>query len=63
MTNSQRKAILVLGILLGLLLASYGFGQESFLIMFGGPIVSIGIGVYFWLGRSKGPADDEPPPS
>ena len=55
MTNAQRKLVLTLGMLLAPVLFLYGLLENSLLILFGGPIVSIGFGFYFWMGRSKEP--------
>ncbi len=44
MTNSQRKAILVMGILLAPVLFVAGSDANTILVAFGGPLASIGIG-------------------
>ena len=53
MSNAQRKVVLIVAILLAPLLILYGMGENSFLIAFGGPILSLGLGIYVWVGRKK----------
>jgi len=53
MSNTQRKVVLIMGIILAPFIAFYGFQEDSALIVFGGPILSVGSGIYFWVGREK----------
>ena len=54
MNNSVRLAILILGLLLAPVLFVFGTMTFNSLMTLGGPIVSIGLGIFFWRGRSKG---------
>lgn len=63
MNNAQRKAILVFSILLAPLLFVAGVNDRSLLLAFAGPLLSVGVGVFAWLGRSKsGSVDTQPSP-
>ena len=55
MSNTQRTIVLIIGVLLAPILFVYGAqGRDNAFIMFGGPILTIGLGIYVWVGREKG---------
>ena len=53
MSNAQRKVVLTTGLLVAPLLFLYGMEERNFIIALGGPILSVGLGIYFWVGRRK----------
>jgi len=53
MSNTQRTVVLIVGIMLAPILYLYGMDVHSTLIILGGPIASVGLGIYFWVGREK----------
>ena len=53
MTNAQRKVVLIVGILFAPILLVYGLTEDSFIITVGGPFLSVGLGIYSWVGRDK----------
>ena len=55
MNDTQRKIILVVGFVLAPVLFWGGVFDESRLVAFAGPLVSIGVGLYVWAGRTKDP--------
>jgi hypothetical protein len=53
MTTSQRKVVLIVSILVAPVLFLAGIADENALLAFGGPILSLGAGIFVWVGRSK----------
>ncbi|MBI5394034.1 MAG: hypothetical protein HZA91_01925 [Verrucomicrobia bacterium] len=51
--NAQRKMILIVGIVLAPLLLFWGLLERREWVAVFGPIISIGVGFFFWLGREK----------
>ena len=55
MNDTQRKIILVVGFVLAPVLFWGGVLAETRLVAFAGAVVSIGVGLYVWAGRTKDP--------
>ena len=58
MNNTQRTILLIVGIGLAPILFWYGVEENNLLIVLGGPVLSLGGGIYAWAGRAKGPPAD-----
>ncbi len=53
MNNTQRTIALVVGIALAPILFWYGAEENNLLIALGGPVLSLGGGIYAWAGRAR----------
>ena len=53
MNDAQRKVVLASSLLVAPLLLLGGFWSNNPLVALGGPVIALGIGLYFWFGREK----------